>query len=69
MSDEPELPPDPVTQRALVIWYDDETNRVTLDADAFSWLEVPQLLRAAQDIADDNYPLTSDPYTDELEDE
>lgn len=54
MSDE--LPPDPVTRRALVIWYDDAENTVEMDADAFTWLEIPELLRAAQDLADANVP-------------
>lgn len=56
MSDELEMPADPVTRRALVVWYDDAENTVSMDAEAFSWLEVPELLRAALDIAEDNLP-------------
>lgn len=63
MSEEtPELP-DP-GRRALVIWYSDEGNSVELDAAAFSWLEVPELLRVALDIAEDNLP---HPLYDETE--
>jgi hypothetical protein len=61
-----EMPPDPVTRRALVVWYDDETNTVSLDDDAFSYLEVPELLRAALDIAEENLPTRA--YADDTED-
>lgn len=46
----------PVTRRALVIWYDDETNEIELEDDAFSYLEVPELLRCALDAAEMNTP-------------
>lgn len=49
------LPPSP-TRRALVIWYSDETNEVELEAEAFSVLEVPELLRVAMDLAEEYLP-------------
>lgn len=45
-----ELPP--AGRRALVIWYDDDTNTVEVDAAAFTWLELPELLRVALDYAE-----------------
>lgn len=56
----------PATRRALVIWYDDETNTVELDDSEFSWLEVPELLRVALDAAEMN---TATPAYDTEEDE
>lgn len=53
-----DLPPSP-TRRALVIWYDPSTNEVTVEAEAFSWLELPELLRAALDYAELNLPSCS----------
>ncbi len=70
MSDETqdtELPPDPAERRALVIFYDDATNTVELNADEFTWLEVPELLRAALDLAEWNAPVPSDIYETEEE--
>lgn len=43
--------PDP-GRRALVIWYCDDTNTVEVDASAFTWLELPELLKAAMDYAE-----------------
>lgn len=68
MSDDAvELPPDPSNRRALVIFYCDETNTVELSADEFSWLEVPELLRAALDVAEWNAPVPTDLYETEEE--
>ena len=43
-------------RRALIVWYDDVTNNVEVDASAFSWLELPELLRVALDYAELNLP-------------
>jgi hypothetical protein len=61
-----EMPTDPVTRRACVIWYDDDANTVSVDAPEFSWLELPELLRAALDIAEDSLP--SREFADDTED-
>lgn len=50
-----ELPEFP-SRRALIVWYDDTTNTVELYDEEFSWMEVPELLRAAIDIAEENLP-------------
>ena len=63
------MPPDPTERRALVIFYDDDTNTIELAADEFSWLEVPELLRAALDLAEFNAPVPSDLYETEDTDE
>lgn len=52
MDDELETP----VRRALVILYDDATNTVEVQAEAFGWLEVPELLRVAMDWAEMNVP-------------
>ncbi len=62
-----DLPPDPSTRRGLIVWYDDALNEVALDADAFTWLEVPELLRAALDIAETNLPVTRAAEDEEAE--
>lgn len=51
-----ELPPDPATRRALIIYYDDQTNEVELYSDEFGPLEVPELLRVALDLAEESLP-------------
>lgn len=68
MSDDetPQMPLDPVNRRALVVWYDDETNTVSLDGCEFTWLEVPELLKAALDIAEENLPTSRD-HADDTE--
>lgn len=53
MSDE--LPGE-TARRILVIYYDDDTNAVEVDASDFSWLELPELLKAAMDYAELNLP-------------
>lgn len=53
MSDDaPSLP----LRRALIIFYDDETNTVEVDDSEFGWLEVAELLRTALDYAEMNAP-------------
>lgn len=47
------------SRRALIVWYDDTTNTVELYDEEFSWLEVPELLRAAMDKAELNLPSTN----------
>lgn len=63
MSDE--MPLDPVTRRALIVWYDDATCEVDVEADEFTWLEVPELLRQAIEWLDMHLPIpaldTEDP--------
>lgn len=61
------MPPDPSQRRALVIFYDDETNTVELSADEFTWLEVPELLRCALDVAEYNAPVPADLYEGDTE--
>lgn len=65
------LPEELVAQdrRALVIYYDDATNTVDLYLDEFTWLEVPELLRAALDVAEFNAPVPADLYETEDTDE
>ncbi len=61
MSDDlPELP----QRRALIIFYDDETNEIELCSDEFGPLEVPELLRTALDLAELDLPT---PVHDESE--
>lgn len=69
MSDtsEPEMP-DP-GRRACVIWFDDDTNTVEVEAPDFTWLELPELLRVALDWAEFNAPVPSDLYETEDTDE
>lgn len=55
-------------RRALVVWYDDDTNTVEVDASAFTWLELPELLRAAMDYAELGLPTHSGEYADDTED-
>ena len=57
----------PPERRALIIWYDDATNTVSLYDDEFSYLEVPELLRAAMDQAEWNAPVPADLETEEEE--
>lgn len=64
MSDE-ELPEVP-GRRALIIWYDDETNTIEMYADEFGALEVPELLKVALDIAEGELPV---PVYDDTEEE
>lgn len=52
-------------RRALVIWYDDAANTVEMDAEAFTWLEVPVLLHVAMGIAEENLPCSD--YADDTE--
>jgi len=52
MSDELPSP----NRRLLIVWYYDDENRVEVDASEFSWLELPELLRAALDYAEENLP-------------
>lgn len=52
-------------RRALIIWYDDAENCVELDDTAFTPLEVPEMLRVALDIAEDNLPNPA--YADDTE--
>jgi hypothetical protein len=47
---------EPQFRRALVIWYDDDTNTVEVDASAFGWLELPTLLQTALDYAEMQLP-------------
>jgi hypothetical protein len=39
-------------RRALIVWYDDETNEIELYSEEFGPLEVPELLRTALDLAE-----------------
>lgn len=58
--------PDP-GRRACVIWFEDATNTVSVDAPDFTWLELPELFRIAQDWAEFNAPVPTDLYETEGE--
>jgi hypothetical protein len=67
MSNPAEMPADPSQRRALIIFYDDATNTIEMEDGEFSYLEVPELLRAAMDLAEFNAPVPADLYETEEE--